>query len=283
MSSFALEDSRFSENRGEASRRVMGHFGELLQGRLGPEGPLALITLPCPKLEARANRAPGAFALEQVGPPVLTPDQAAVFLHLLGIPVEGRFRLSLGMPPGCGCGASTAARVALARAAGISDAGRIAAACQISEGATDPLTFSAPERRLWASREGRSLAILPPAPAFEVVGGYFGPPRPTDPFDLNFPDAADLAAAWPEACGSAKALAELATESARRSLALRGPQGDPTAELARRTGALGWSMAHTGSARALLFAPGEAPARTEDLLRAAGFAAPLRFRFGGAL
>ena len=110
MSSFALEDSRFSENRGEASRRVMGHFGELLQGRLGPEGPLALITLPCPKLEARANRAPGAFALEQAGPPVLTPDQAAVFLHLLGIPVEGRFRLSLGMPPGCGCGASTSRR-----------------------------------------------------------------------------------------------------------------------------------------------------------------------------
>jgi hypothetical protein len=25
---------------------VAGHFGELLQGRLGPSGPLALVTLP---------------------------------------------------------------------------------------------------------------------------------------------------------------------------------------------------------------------------------------------
>jgi len=34
------------------SVRISGHFGELLQGRLGPQGPVALITLPCPVLAA---------------------------------------------------------------------------------------------------------------------------------------------------------------------------------------------------------------------------------------
>ena len=33
--------------------RVEGHFGELLQGRLGPAGPVVLVTLPCPVLAAR--------------------------------------------------------------------------------------------------------------------------------------------------------------------------------------------------------------------------------------
>ena len=42
---------------------VAGHFGEWLQGRLGPDGPVALVTLPCP---VRACR-----------------NQAALICHLL--------------------------------------------------------------------------------------------------------------------------------------------------------------------------------------------------------
>lgn len=258
-----------------------GHFGELLQGRMGPQGPVALITLPCPALRATATRSPGAFALEQPEAEVLSADQAAAFLRRLGAPVEGRFLLRFDMPPGGGAGASTAARVALARACGILDPARISAACLATEGATDPLMFSAPERMLWASRLGRNLADLPPLAPLEVVGGFFGPPRRTDPADEDFPDVSDLAALWPEACGSAEALAGLATESAARSLDQRGPAGDPTADLAREAGALGWCMAHTGSARALLFRPGEAPQGLEALLREAGFAETLRFRAGG--
>lgn len=267
----------------EIARRasVAGHFGELLQGRIGAEGPLALITLPCPALKAEVWRSPGAFALEQPEAPVLTPEAAAVFLRLLGLRVEGRFLLRLEAPPGGGAGASTAARVALAHAAGVFDPERIAAACLASEGATDPLMFAAPERRLWASRRGEALAALPPLAALEAVGGFFGPPRRTDPQDLDFPDVADLAAAWPQACASAEGAARLASESAARSLARRGPCGDPTADLAREAGALGWAMAHTGSARALLFRPGEAPPGLESRLAEAGFAAPLRFRCGG--
>ncbi|WP_319800442.1 hypothetical protein [Pararhodobacter zhoushanensis] len=33
-----------------APLRVAGHFGELMQGRLGSEGPVVLVSLPCPAL-----------------------------------------------------------------------------------------------------------------------------------------------------------------------------------------------------------------------------------------
>ncbi|WP_363322866.1 asparaginase domain-containing protein, partial [uncultured Alcanivorax sp.] len=33
---------------------VTGHFGEWVQGRFGPEGPVVLITLPCPDFRVTA-------------------------------------------------------------------------------------------------------------------------------------------------------------------------------------------------------------------------------------
>ncbi|WP_199178572.1 propanediol utilization protein [Acidimangrovimonas sediminis] len=261
---------------------VAGHFGEFLQGRLGPQGPVALVTLPCPALRARASHRPGAFALHQPDARVMTRQAAARFLAGLGLPRRGRFVLKLDMPPGGGAGASTAARVALARAAAVQDPGAIARACLASEGALDPLMFDHPARRLWASRLGRMLAPLPPPPRFEVLGGFLGPMRRTDPRDMAFPDIADLAAAWPGACTDPAAAAALASASARRTLALRHPGGDPTEGLARRFGALGFAIGHTGAARALLFAPGTVPDAAPDALRAAGFRHVLRFRTGGS-
>ena len=38
---------------------VAGHFGEWIQGRLGPDGPLALVTVACPALSVRAVREDG--------------------------------------------------------------------------------------------------------------------------------------------------------------------------------------------------------------------------------
>lgn len=258
-----------------------GHFGELLQGLLGPGGPVALITLPCPALSVQALRRPGGFGLHQGSRRPLRRGQAARFLARLGVRGNVAFTLRATTPPGGGAGASTAARVALARAAGCGWASaRLAAACLASEGATDPLMLAAPERALWASRQARVLAAMPALPAMEIVGGFFGPPVRTDPRDARFPDIADLVAEWPQACASAAAVARLSGVSAARTLALRGPADDPTPALAARLGALGWSMAHTGSARALIFAPGAAPAAAEDALRAAGFARVMRFRVG---
>ena len=70
----------------------------------------------------------------------------------------------------------------------------LARACVAVEGASDPLMFPAPERLLWASRRAEVLETLPPLPSFDVLGGFFGPNRRTDPRDANFPDISDLMA-----------------------------------------------------------------------------------------
>ena len=267
---------------------VAGHFGELIQGRLGAEGPVALVTLPCPAFETRCLWRPGARALHQPpGAAALTPGAAWRLLARLRLPARGVFRLAGGPPPGGGAGASTAARVALAlcaaRAARLPppDPDRLARACLESEGASDPLMYPEPARLLWASREARILARLPAPPRLAVIGGFLGPPRRTDPRDRAFPDIADLAAAWPAAAASPAGAARLASESARRLLALRG-EADPTEALAGRLGALGFALAHTGSARALLFPPGAVPGGAAAALRAAGFARIIRFELGGS-
>ena len=265
--------------------RVAGHFGELLQGRIGPEGPVALISLPCPALvlEARLRPGPG-LSIHGAGQRLLTPGRARRFLDGLGLPLAGRVTMRAAMPAGGGAGASTAALVALARLAGARHSpAALARASVKSEGASDPLMFAAAERLLWASRAGLVLDDLPPLPRLDVIGGFFGPPRRTEARDMAFPDIADLIDPWrrASAAGRAAALAELAGISAGRTLALRGPDGDPTAALARQFGAAGQVIGHTGSARGLLFLPGRIPDTAAQVLREAGMTGIVRFRVGG--
>lgn len=268
-----------------AAARVAGHFGEFLQGRLGADGPVVLVTLPCARLHVTAHIAPArALKLHAAGQRLLTPARARRFLARLGLPPRGRVVLTAAMPVGGGAGASTAALVALARAAGFagSDA-EIARAAILTEGASDPLMFTAPERRLWASRLGCTLAALPPLPAFDVLGGFAGPPQRTRAEDGRFPDIADLIAPWAAAAeaGDRARLARLAALSADRTLELRGGARLPLGAMAAETGALGHAIAHTGSARALLFAPGTIPPWAAALLRAAGCRQVIAFRTGG--
>ncbi len=252
--------------------RVAGHFGEWLQGRLGPDGPLVLVTLPCAALGVRPD---------PDGAEILPAAVRARFARALGRDLPP-LPLAADMPPGGGAGASTAALLALARAARAPhDADALARACLAAEGATDPLMHPRPDRLLWAPREARALRSLPPVPEAEIVGGFWGPPEATAPGDLNFPDIADLVAAWEEAPNLA-ARARLAARSAARTDALRGPRGDPTPGLARDFGALGRVRAHTGSARGLVFAPGTVPDGAEAALAAAGLTGILRFSTGGA-
>lgn len=259
------------------SLHVPGHFGEFLQGRLGPDGPVALITLPCPSLGVVAQVSGGQGLALHGGPPAA---QARVLLARLGLPLPGRVAFRPLAPPGLGTGVSTASLVALARLMGWQGPpDLLARACVAAEGASDPLMFAAPARRLWASREGRTLAHLPALPQFHAIGGFWGPPRRTEPRDAGFPDIADLAALWARG-GDLPTLAALASESARRTLALRGPADDPSAEIARALGAAGHAIAHTGAARAFLFAPGTLPAGAGAVLRAAGFTGIRRFTGG---
>jgi uncharacterized protein involved in propanediol utilization len=244
---------------------VSGHFGELVQGLLGPNGPVALVTLPAPPLRAEARWQPGPFDLHCPSGAVLARSTAAaLWRSLAGGAPQGRLRLAVGMPPGGGAGSSTAALLAVARAYAaaswrpLPDAAGLAALCLRLEGATDPLMHPEPGALLWAPREARVLAPLPPLPDCEIVGGFLGTGHRTDPRDRNFADVADLVTAWTPAAarGDLPALARIATESARRN-ALRRGQAEiaPLVALAGRHGALGVVAAHTGSARGLIFAP----------------------------
>jgi len=261
--------------------RVEGHFGELLKGRLGPAGPVVLVTLPCPVLAARVALVPGGMGLHQPDGRVLGLGRAARFLRALGIERASPAVLRLNMPPGGGAGASTAALVALARAHGAAE-DRIAAACLAVEGASDPLMLPFPGRVLWASRLGRVVGQFPALPRMEILGGFSGPALRTDPADSRFPEIGSLVKDWAAASGDLPRLAALASRSARMTLALRGPAGDRTEAMALKLGALGFAIAHTGSARALVFGPGGVPPGAEAVLRAAGWQQITRFRTGGS-
>ncbi len=256
---------------------VPGHFGEWIQGRLGPEGPVVLVTLSCPAL---CVRAPGSGPrLDQ-----LFPSRAVSgFAAALGLGPVSWPGLDCDMPLGAGAGASTACLVASARALGSRAAPEtLARACLDVEGATDPLMYSGPDAMLWASREGCALEAMPPPPRCEIVGGFWGAPMRTDPQDAAFPDVADLVTFWRGAVarGDRAALAGIASESARRCTALRGPD-DPMEALARALGALGHVRAHTGTARALIFGPGNVPSEAGAALAEAGLTGALRFVTGG--
>jgi uncharacterized protein involved in propanediol utilization len=260
---------------------VPGHFGEWIQGRLGPAGPVALITLACPVLCARA---PGTQLKVR---DFLDAPQRDAFATALGLSSRDWPDLDCDMPLGAGAGASTACLVAAARALGFDGPPEmLARACLALEGASDPLMHENPDRLLWASRRAGILRVMPTLPEAEIVGGLWGAPERTDPGDESFSDIADLAELWVDAAArdDLAALAGLATESARRCTALRGPVyplADPMADLARDLGALGMARAHTGSARALIFAPGKANDTVEATLREAGLTHVLRFRTGG--
>ncbi|MEZ5776855.1 MAG: propanediol utilization protein [Paracoccaceae bacterium] len=265
--------------------RVAGHFGEFMQGRIGPDGPVALISIPCPVLTLRARLDPAAdFAMDGQSSAIVSQQRAGDFLNSLGMALRGRVTLDPDMPVGGGAGASTAALVALARLAGWSGAPELLArACVESEGATDPLMFEASESLLWASRQGRILRELGSIPRLEVVGGFFGPEERTDADDTAFPDIEDLLDPWGAATRAqdALALAKLSAVAARRTLSLRGPAGDPTEALTEALSAAGFAIAHTGSARALLFLPGQVPNEAETALAQCGYRQTVRFSVGG--
>lgn len=258
---------------------VAGHFGEWLQGTIGPEPTLVLVTLGCPTTGVRVNARPSDALCIRQNRPVLTPEMCRHLLDRLGVGSAYDLTIEVDLPPGAGAGMSTAALVALARAVG-ADETRIASACVAVEGASDPTMQALPDGVLWAPRQALSLADLPPPPRAEIIGGLWGAPTPTDPDDSDFPAIDDLVKDWSSGPDLPRA-AEIATESARRTTATRGAQDDPTKALARDLGALGFARAHTGSAWALIFPPGQVPDGAEDAMRRAGYAHVMRFQTGG--
>ncbi|MEM9724046.1 MAG: propanediol utilization protein [Pseudomonadota bacterium] len=285
--------------RGPAIRRatVWGHFGEVLQGRLGADGPIALVTLAAPgvaALSAQAIWAPvrGAPLLVQPSPLKNLGERAfRAARRQADAPARGwggRLQARARSRIGGGCGASTAVALAALRvAAPALGAAREAEICLSVEGAVDPLMRAAPGATLWASRQAEALARLSPPPRFLVVGGHDGPPRRTVDESDAFDDVSDLAAAAVAACakGDRAALAEVATASAeRRRRTASSPHFQDVRALAADIGALGVVIAHTGSAAGLLFAPeaGAAALRARAALSEIGLQETLIFETGRA-
>ncbi|NHX27326.1 hypothetical protein HA397_25520, partial [Escherichia coli] len=80
--------------------RVGGHFGELIQGCIGPEGPVALISLPCPELGVRVSARPARGLSLLARPRLIGPSDLRRLFDLIGAPLRGRFVLHAEMPPG---------------------------------------------------------------------------------------------------------------------------------------------------------------------------------------
>ncbi|MGB1033652.1 MAG: propanediol utilization protein [Paracoccaceae bacterium] len=272
---------------------ALGHFGEWMQGGLGSD--LALVTVVCPPMAVYARRlADGPLRLSGPGARAVPLDRAVRLAHALDVAPQtaGHIVLTGAAPPGGGAGASTAGLVALARIWLAQShppktnqealPARIARACLLAEGASDPVMYPSPDHLLWAPRTGRVLAPLPaPLPAVTVLGGFWGQGQVTDVADTRFPDIAPLWADVRRGPLCPARLAGLATQSARACTDLRGPQNDPTDGLARDLGALGYLRAHTGSARGMIFAPGAAPVHGVAALTEAGLTGVFSFATGG--
>ncbi len=169
-----------------AAARVMGHFGELAQGRLGPGGPVALVSLPCPALvtEVRFRPAPGGLSADVPEAAKLLAAAALVLAQVAPPGWGGRLAVRRAAPPGGGAGQSTADVLGTVRAVAAAFGRRFAAdeearLCLAAEGAVDPLMHGEPV--LFASREARVVRRLAALPPLRVVGGFAGPGAATDP------------------------------------------------------------------------------------------------------
>ena len=265
--------------------RASGHFGEWLQGKLGPKGPIVLISVPCNKFWVQVSWA-STSTFQYTDPlPALSLERAKTVLKAFGISMDGSIQARSNIEAGAGLGASTASLLALAKAVSNQDLGAadLARTLVSIEGASDPLMYPDFDRLLWASREAKIIDHFPAPPQFEVLGGCWGRPSATDPKDQNFPEIGDLIEDWHEAAGrnDAERIASLATESFRRTSELRTSALDPSEDLARSLGALGIIRAHTGSARGFLFKPGTAPSSGLHQLQEAGYSSTVQFLTGG--
>ncbi|MCX4779280.1 GHMP kinase [Streptomyces sp. NBC_01264] len=260
------------------------HHGEILQGVfLDAAGRrcAGLVTLPMagPGSSAAFVRRPGA------GPGALTVvpadrTKAARAAALTAAecarrtgqpPCGGELRLSGEIPVGLGMGSSSSDVIAAVRAVADSyglrlDPPTVAALAVRAEHACDPLMLGG-RPVLFAQREGRVLEVLGPAlPPLVVVGCALGGGAPVDTLSLPAADVgrSDVRAyerlrallRRAVATGSAELLGAVATASARRGQRVLGhPEFDALTALARRVGAVGVQIAHSGAVAGVLFDP----------------------------
>lgn len=225
--------------------------------------------------------APGPFRVVQKGTQSYPKDVVSKIFSALNHASEGQFKVTLEMPEGCGLGSSTAARIALLLAINPDLSPEfLAKSCIADEGASDPIMFNSPEKLLWAPRQGKIIKTLAKLPRITCIGGLYGVPQRTDPKDLNFPIITDLITEWEIPNKTPANLAEICSESSERTLRLKGHTNDPTRALTKDLGALGYSIAHTGIVRNLIFPYNSVPNKVKRYLEKAGFTHIQEFSLG---
>ena len=251
--------------------KANGHFGEWMQGRLGENGLIGLISVQCPLFWVRANYTESSDLHYDDSLPSLPRDFLVELFTALKRAPQGHVRLTSNMQFGAGLGASTASSLAALAQAIIS-----------VEGASDPIMYPEFDQLLWASREAKILDKFASPPPFEILGAMWGDPKRTDPADNNFPDISDLIPSWRDATEAQDhtKVADLSTESAKRTSELRGADADPSETVAKDLGAIGIIRAHTGSARGFLFKPNDTPQSGLNLLTEAGYSGAATFKTG---
>ncbi|MER8232999.1 GHMP kinase [Streptomyces sp. NPDC094049] len=276
------------------------HHGELLQGVFrDTEGRrcagLVTLPLPGPGSTATFRRRPGTppEALT-VTPADRTKAARAAALAVTACaarrglpPCGGELGLSGSVPVGLGMGSSTSDVIAAVRAVAAAHGlrlapGAVARLAVRAERASDPLMLDG-RPVLFAQREGRVLEVLGRAlPPLLVVGCALGGGAPVDTLALPVREATEADVREYErlrgllrravATGDAPLLGEVATASARRGQeALGHAEFGTLTALARRLGALGVQIAHSGAVAGVLLDPtaaGDPRARVHDCLRA---------------
>ncbi|WP_107049402.1 GHMP kinase, partial [Streptomyces sp. NRRL F-5727] len=260
------------------------HHGELLQGVFADADgrPRAgLVTLPMTTPGTRADFTPHPGTPPDAVTVVPTDRTKAARAARLAVAAcaartgrpahGGALRLTGAVPLGLGMGSSTSDVLATVRAVADAyglrlDPGTTARLAVRAERASDPLMLDA-RPVLFAQREGRVLEVLGPAlPPLLVVGCLLGGGAPVDTLALPAPaaDDADLRAyahlrdrlRRALADGDTALLGRVATASARRAQRVLGhPEFDALVALARRTGAVGVQISHSGSVAGVLHDP----------------------------
>ncbi|MFJ6783538.1 GHMP kinase [Streptomyces yangpuensis] len=271
-----------------AGRRGAGHapchHGEILQGVfLDAAGRrcAGLVTLPMsgPGSRAEFTRRPGtpperltvrpADRTKAARAAVLAVEECA--LRCGEPPCGGELRISGDIPVGLGMGSSTSDVIAVVRAVADSYGTRLPAAAVArlavrAELACDPLMLDA-RPVLFAQREGRVLEVLGHRlPSLVVVGCALGggapvdtlslPAREYDDHDVRAFERLRVLLRRAVTTGDAALLGRVATASARHGQRLlRHPEFDALVAIARRLGAVGVQIAHSGAVAGLLLDP----------------------------
>mgnify|MGYP000564920683 CR=1 FL=1 len=242
---------------------VYGHFGEIIQGVSLKYSTVVLVTLPCSKVITCASFKKVSNSSLIIRGAGMQERKAALCalmeMNMLGC--GGILTVHSDVPACSGLGVSTMSILATVRAVGKSvgyvfSARQESDICKYVEQASDPLMYNAPGQILWASRKMYICELLGAIPSVVVVGAVDGKGHFTDPKDEDFPYVDDLYVLLKQGVtlGCYRTIGEVATESASLNQQRNPrPHWGSFIEIAKDTGAVGISVAHTGSAISLLF------------------------------